>query len=387
MLSYLAILSLAVSLANAVVIPGLHTTEIIGEVQERAAPQPLKVDFVVSKTIGNQTVKEFKRKLRATQLGKRAAYPEPIVDEGDSAYLINIFLGDDEQESTVILDTGLSDLWVTTAEYTPGSSARYTGEPFQIGYGDGSSEAGEYLTDTFSFSANDDEPVLQNFQFALVEDSSTGGILGIGGKDTEAAYVPYNDLPYALQAAGITPKASYSLYLGPDLGLGSVIFGGIDTDKYSGTLETYPSAGNGLTVDVSSIAVNGQTFTSGDAYLLDSGTTLGFVSKDVQDVLDSLFPHTLEQDGSITYRKLTSCNQPTDKFVTFDFGKNVIKFSYADLVAHQEDGCYLGFTYNGSDRILGDVFLRKAYVYYDLTDNTIALAQALYSSSSNIISA
>ncbi|GEQ68396.1 hypothetical protein JCM33374_g2064 [Metschnikowia sp. JCM 33374] len=245
---------------------------------------------------------------------------------------------------------------------------------------------GEYYLDTLQFDTA--EPVLSNFQFAQASTSSPG-ILGVADKNQEASQSTYNNLPWALQSAGITSKASYSLFLGPDGGSGSIIFGGIDTEKYTGTLAPYniDSSANGLAVDIQTVNFGGKTISVNAAALLDSGTSLGLLTKELIQELDVLFSTTVVSQGSIQYRQ-TSCNQPTDQFLEFNFGSNTISLSYADAIVKQDDGtCLLGFGYDNNIVILGDVFLRKAYVYYDLTDQTISLAQASYSSNSNIISA
>lgn len=384
MLGFFSLLSIA-AYVNGLTIPQLEN-----QLEARSGPAPLALDFTVSKTIGNQTVKEFWASARKVGISRRGSYPEIITDISDVSYNINIYLGDNRQLSTVALDTGSSDLWVTSSTYTPGDSAQNTWNPFDIGYADGSTAQGYYYLDDLAFSTLGNPTVL-NFQFALVDSDLGGGILGIADKNQEASIQTgsgtYNNLPWALQLEGFTPKASYSLYLGPDRGSGTVIFGGIDTDKYTGTLTKYSTTGGGQGVNVASINVNGDSITANEPYILDSGTSLGFTSAAVQSQLDSLFNPTIVPQGDINYRQV-SCNQPTDKYVTFNFGQNLIKFSFAELINHEDDGtCFLGFTTYQDYRILGDVFLRKAYVYYDLTDKTISLAEALYSSSSNIISA
>lgn len=377
MLKYFTLFAIFTVLANGIALPGF---------EKRDAPAPLKLDFTVERKV-NSTAR-FPRRI-----GKRGTYPEVITDTGDVSYNLNIYLGSNQQVSNVMIDTGSSDLWITSQTYDPStsSSSQDTGEQFSIGYADGTTENGEFYLDTLSFDPSN-SPTVNNFQFALVPSNgqNQGGVLGIGDRNTESTQQEYDNLPWALADDGITPKASYSLYLGPQNGQGTLIFGGIDTDKYEGQLQRYPidtASGPGLYVNVNSISVNGQTFSSNQPYLLDSGTSLGFVQKDVQDYLDKIFNPTMVQEGAITYRQV-SCDQPTDKFITFDFGQNTIVLSYADAITNDGSGqCLLGFTEYNNYNILGDVFLRKAYVYYDLTDKTISLAQAQYSTSSNIISA
>lgn len=377
MLKYFTLFAILTVLTNGIAIPGL---------EKRDAPAPLKLDFTVEKKV-NATARFPSR------FGKRGTYPEVITDTGDVSYNLNIYLGSNQQVSNVMIDTGSSDLWVTSQTYDPSSSSssQDTGEPFSIGYADGTTENGEFYLDTLSFDPSN-APTVNNFQFALIQSNgqSQGGVLGIGNRNTESTNQEYDNLPWALADNGITPKASYSLFLGPENGQGSLIFGGIDTDKYQGQLQKYPvdtASGPGLYVNVASINVNGESFSSNQPYLLDSGTSLGFVQKNVQDYLDKVFNPTMVQEGDITYRQV-SCNQPTDKYITFNFGQNTIALSYADAITNDGSGqCLLGFTEYNNYNILGDVFLRKAYVYYDLTDSTISLAQAQYSTSSNIISA
>lgn len=376
MFQYLTLLSILSVLVSGLAVPN---------VEKRASPAPLKLDFTVDR----------KTNLTAHLLrhSKRGTYPEVITDVGDVSYNLNILLGSNDQVSNVMIDTGSSDLWVTSQSYNPNSSSTSedTGNPFSIQYADGTSENGELYLDTLSFDPSD-APTVNNFQFALIQsnDNLNGGVLGIGDRNTEATSQEYDNLPWALADNGITPKASYSLFLGPDNGQGSLIFGGIDTDKYQGQLQKYnidTSGGPGLFVNVENISVNGKSFSSNSPYLLDSGTSLGFIQDDVQKYLDSIFKPTMVQEGDITYRQV-SCNQPTDKYIEFNFGQNTISLSYADAITNDGNGqCLLGFTSYNNYNILGDVFLRKAYVYYDLTDKTISLAQAQYSTSSNIISA
>ncbi|GEQ68881.1 hypothetical protein JCM33374_g2550 [Metschnikowia sp. JCM 33374] len=362
------------------------------ESQKRDSPSPLKLDFTVSKNVGNSTAKEFWSKYRAQQ-NKRDGYPVNAYNYRDVAYHVDVYLGSNGQKNSVMLDTGSADLWVPNTGYNPSTSDTSSdlGEPFSIWYADGSESQGEYYSDSLSFANG--AFVVENFQFARAG-SSTGnfgtGVLGIADTNQEASQNTYDNLPYALQSAGITPKASYSLFLGPKGDSGTIIFGGIDTEKYTGNLATYNIDTNagGLAVDIQSVNFNGKDIPVNAPALLDSGTTLGFLNKKLMNELDVIFKTTITTLGSSQYR-LTSCVQPSDKFLKFNFGANTISIPYSEAIGNPVGNglCYLGFGYNGNQMYLGDVFLRKAYVYYDLTDQTISLAQSSYSSASNIISA
>ncbi|KAM9928944.1 hypothetical protein OXX59_001497 [Metschnikowia pulcherrima] len=374
----LHLLALSLALVQGLSLPNFRRDET----------SPLKLDFTVSDTVGNITAKEFWTTYSAER-AKRDGYPVTIVDYRDVSYHIDVYLGSNKQKSTVNLDTGSSDLWVPSFGYDASTSTTSvdTGEEFSIGYLDGTNSAGEYYKDTLRFETSN--PVLSEFQFAKSTVSSGFGVLGIADRNQEVASTKYDSLPWALQAAGITPKASYSLFLGPQGKSGSVIFGGIDTEKYTGDLTKYSINTNsgGLGLDLASVTFDGSTISVNAPILLDSGTSLGLLNSELMAKLDDIFDATIFMQGSIEYRKV-SCDQPSDKYLEFNFGSNTIKLPYSAAVFKQSSTtCLLGFGYYDDYMIFGDVFLRQAYVYYDLTDQTISLAQASYSSSSNIISA
>ncbi|GEQ68252.1 hypothetical protein JCM33374_g1919 [Metschnikowia sp. JCM 33374] len=199
----------------------------------------------------------------------KRAYSEGIKND-DYVYMLNVYLGSNKQKSYVLLDTGSSDLWVPTSDYNykTSSSVRDTGHAFSIEYVDGTTAQGEYYFDKLAFS-----------------------VFGIADKDQESTQYTDNNLPWALQRAGLTPKASYSLYLGPDHGSGVVIFGGLDTAKYQGSLTKYniDNSQSSLSLDLSTITAGGQSFSENAPYTMDSGTSLALVSQDMLNFLNNLF--------------------------------------------------------------------------------------------------
>ncbi|GEQ69042.1 hypothetical protein JCM33374_g2713 [Metschnikowia sp. JCM 33374] len=380
MLQFLTLLSLAIAIVQGLTIPGLTY-------RSDGAPAPLQLDFNVSKTIGNITVKDFWANQNA--LTKRNAYGEVAVDYRDIGYHMDVYLGSNHQKNTVILDTGSSDLWVPKTGYNPATStsSKDTGKSFAIAYLDGHDIFGDFYTDTVKFETPN--PVLPSLQFATSETNGLGGfgVLGIADKNQEAADQTYDNFPWALKKAGLIPKASYSLFLGPEGGSGSLIFGGIDTKKFSGSLVAYPivESTDLLAINLQSATFNGKTITVNAPVVLDSGTALGLLNSALMKELDSIFATTIVHSGDFQYR-YTSCNQPSDKYLVFNFGGNSVKIAYSDAIVRSGSRCVLGFGWYNDMQIFGDVFLRQAYVYYDLTDQTIAIAQASYSTSSNIIS-
>ncbi|GEQ69041.1 hypothetical protein JCM33374_g2712 [Metschnikowia sp. JCM 33374] len=379
MLPILTLLSLSLSLVHGLVVPDL---------QPKDRSTPLQLDFKVSHTVGNITAREFWAN-HQSQTSKRGVSSQVIVDYRDLCYHIDVYLGSNKQKNTVILDTGSADLWVPHEGYSPdlSSTSKSTSDQFSIGYIDGSEASGDIFLDTLTFET--EQPVLPNFLFARASSNADFGVLGIADKGQEAVDYTYNNLPWALQAAGVIPKASYSLFLGPRGGSGSLVLGGIDTEKYIGELAQYAidNDSGGLGVKVNSVSVGGHPVAVDAAMLLDSGTTLGLLNHALMAELDVAFSTTIKDIGGVQYR-YTSCHQPSDKYLHFNFGSNTIAIPYSEAIFKQNDGtCLLGFGWYQDLQILGDIFLRHAYVYYNLSDQTISLAQASYSESSNIISA
>lgn len=365
---------------------------------EKRSAAPLKVDFTIHKNITEDTpVDQIASKghsLVSHFANTKREESATLTNDRDVLYLLDLKLGSNHQPVTVLLDTGSSDLWVYGSgdqaaqggSYDPSQSSdnKPTGEQFFISYLDGSYALGNYYLDAFALE--DGNTLLTDLQYAVVSNGATNsqGILGVADKNQEASSRPYDNLPWALQTHGITPKASYSLYLGSEAeGKGSIIFGGIDTEKYQGDLTTYPVAGlRGLALEVQSAEVAGLTIPLNKEILLDSGTSLNLWPQGLIDAVGKALNGHYSQGFYFV-----NCEQPTDKYLTFDFGKNKINLSYQDLVWKSQGQCLLGVQAGDDTLIFGDVFLRSAYVYYDLSLHQISIAQAKYTDASNVIAA
>ena len=130
-----------------------------------------------------------------------------------------------------------------TYDANSSSTYKYLNSDFNVSYIDGSGAAGDYCSDTISIGGQ----TLTGLQFGLgYESSSADGILGIGYAADEAQantanLKPYANLPQALVNAGLVNSNAYSLWLDDlEANAGSIIFGGVDTDKYTGQLQTLP---------------------------------------------------------------------------------------------------------------------------------------------------
>lgn len=380
----------------------------------------------------NEDVASAQLKARSEVLSKRASGTvQSSLGNAVQAglYFANITVGTPAQNLQVQIDTGSSDVWVpssTASICVQGATSTSNGcaggsfdksssstfqdvEPsgFNISYVDGSGSTGDYFEDTFSIGGS----TVKNFQMGLATASSIGvGIMGIGYNTSEANIETgngtiYPNLPEALVNAGLISTNAYSLWL-DDLqaSTGSVLFGGIDTAKFTGDLisiPVYPSTRSGaitsFTVAFTSLGATSSSgsdqFTPSDyaePAILDSGTTITLLPNDVADVVfEELGATVSEELGATVVPCSLADNTGTLNFGFGGAGGPTIKVTMSQLVlpltsssgqqptySNGEAACQLGLQAAGDLPVLfGDTFLRSAYVVYDLINNRIALAQ------------
>lgn len=322
----------------------------------------------------------------ATTYEKRGDVPV-AANNANITYLADIQFGSEKDVSSLIIDTGSSDSWVKAAsaggKYDPSKSTTYKdlGTAFGIRYVDQSGISGTWAQDTIHLGDNSAE--VRNFQFGVgTEALGLGfeyeGTLGISFYTSEAPSIKYWNLPYSLKNQGYIDKVGYSLYLN-DRGAtsGTLLFGGIDKAKYEGDLVTVPVTNpSRLAVQVDSIAINGQVDFNSFEAILDSGTTNSFLPEEQYNLIQ-------EQIKNIT-------GSIPDKYLEFTISGTVIKVPYSDILEKDDTGHYsTNIHLNGGDGdviILGDTFLRHAYVVFNLEDREISLAQVKYTEESDIVS-
>ncbi|KAK0748372.1 aspartic peptidase domain-containing protein [Apiosordaria backusii] len=299
-------------------------------------------------------------------------------------YLLRLQIGTPPQPVEVVLDTGSFELWVdptcataategqeekcnASGRYVPSLSSTYVDKNMtqHIGYGKGGAEIG-YAVDNI-----------------LVPGSSHGNGFNLH----------YNNLIDELHAQGITQSKAFSIALGGQYSEagGVIIFGGVDTKKFSGKLHKFDNMPPQIEgskegpwrywVQMKSVGVTTpDRVVSTYEYstmpaLLDTGSTWSYLPQHLFDSLQDDFNATLSEDGSLEV-PCSTIDQPGT--VDFTFGDLTIQVPYSEFISQLEPGyCALGvLSRKGSyDRaVLGDSFLRSAYVVFDQTNQHLYMA-------------
>lgn len=414
MLPTSTLLLLAASLVSGAVIPG----DIFN--RDSADSGTLLLDFTVDRT---SKVPENH------SLAKRSAdgtLPVAAQNFQNVLYRSTVTVGTPPQPVEVILDTGSSDFFVVstannycdTSAYgclTPGkfdSSASSTykknNSDFFITYGDGSFQKGDWSLDTLTIGG----APIKDFEFAVgITGNASANVLGIGYPGTEATlYSPtastnytYSNLPIRLADSKIINTPAYSLWLNQakDGATGSFLFGGVDHAKYEGTLGKVPIVKGAndfytfLAAPLTQLTVSNNGSDHDVLHetvpaLLDSGTSYTYLPVDIaKDVLTQLNATVFQQFGGPSIYQAACDLKGSLKYsfagieIDVPFENILVPLTILGFIPLQlpdgRNACQV--TIQGTNNklaILGDNFLRSAYVVYDLHNNEIALAKAKY---------
>ena len=296
--------------------------------------------------------------------------------------------------------------------FDPTTSSSYVPRniPINETYGEGTYANGTLASETLSFGG----VTLTNFTIGAVDQSTIqDNVFGIGypqGEATNANSPPYNyrNGASAMKDAGLIEATAYSVWLN-DIGSqgGSVLFGGVDTAKLTGPLQTVPvvpasffpagspNAGqpfyNFLQVSLDGVATSqgSKTTLSTPAgfpisVLLDTGTTACFLPPQVVTNLCNAFSCTVQSPNY-----LLPCT--TQGAISFNLSGINITVPLSDFLrTNGYSGGMCQFDIQPStdptSYILGETFLRSSYVVYNLEANEIAIAQAVVNTTaSNIL--
>ncbi|CAD6591611.1 MAG: hypothetical protein ASARMPRED_005503 [Alectoria sarmentosa] len=385
--------------------------------------------------------KAVQNPVKRDALRRRQTIAETL-DNGETLYYANVSLGTPAQNLRLHIDTGSSDLWANvksseictdrgspcsggeTYDANSSSTYKFVNSDFNVSYVDGSGASGDYATDTLSIGGQ----TLTALQFGIgYESTSADGILGIGYTADEAQVnaanlKSYANLPQAMANAGLIKSNAYSLWLDDlEANTGSITFGGVDTDKYTGQLQTLPIqkefdeyAELIITMSSMSIVNGGKTQSLNTdlptAVILDSGSSLTYLPDDLTSAIyTALDVQYSQQDGAA----FSNCDLANENItLDFKFTSPTISIPISELilsVSSVEEGrenpnsgdngegsydpsgsdqniCLFGIAPSqGSTSVLGDTFLRSAFIVYDLANNEISLAQTNFNSTTSHI--
>ncbi|CAI4046144.1 hypothetical protein SKDZ_12G1690 [Saccharomyces kudriavzevii ZP591] len=365
-------------------------------------------------------------------LSKRSNGHEKFVLANEqSFYSVELAIGTPSQSLTVLLDTGSADLWVPSKgnpycgsvmdcdqygvfDKTKSSTFKANkSSPFYAAYGDGTFAQGAFGQDRLKYNGLD----LSGLSFAVANESnSTFGVLGIGLPALEVTYsgkvavvdkksYDYDNFPLFLKRSGAIDATAYSLFLNDESqSSGSILFGAVDHSKYEGRLYTVPlvnlyrSQGyqHPVAFDVTLHGIGLQTDRHNTTLtatkipaLLDSGTTLTYLPSQAVALLAKSLNATYSK--ALGYYEYACPSSDNDTSVAFDFGGFHINAPVSDFTMQTSVGgtCVLAVVPQAGNAtaILGDSFLRNAYVVYDLDNYEVSLAQAKYGTGAEDIEA
>ncbi|KAJ2894839.1 acid protease [Zalerion maritima] len=410
-------------------------------------------------------------------LVRRGAFEQNMINNlTGGGYYAQVGLGTPQQNVTLIVDTGSSDVWVldkdadlctdprlqsqnwggcietsaavaTVEDNGFGATfddksksttyALVTSNSFEIAYLSGEGASGDYIKEDFHVGGT----IIEGLQMGLAESSDiNSGLMGVGFGSSVSASKVYPNIMDEFADQGLIETMGYSLWLN-DLSsdTGSILFGAIDTEKFIGSIDVVPIvptvdgeyshffvAMTKFVIDSPSGEFDDIVITRAELpVVLDSGTTLSYLPSSITDVLyEQINAYDDTSRTGLVYVSCSVIDTYPDLRFTFSFAdtesrsaaqisvpaREIVMDNIAfyeslglrvpgDIPLSDGDVCSLGIHAIDGDGaasgggtvltdvgILGDTFLRSAYVIYDLDNKEIGLAQAnLNATDSNIV--
>ncbi|EPS36183.1 hypothetical protein H072_10334 [Dactylellina haptotyla CBS 200.50] len=349
-------------------------------------------------------------------------------------YYVDVQVGTPPQSLRLQVDTGSSDVWAPSSNskhcrssdtpcnegsYNPDSSSTskiIERNGFSISYLDGTHSSGDFISEVFTIG----NITIDDLQLGVGYDTDiSAGILGIGFGSNSVSASSYPSLVDNLVAHKYINARAYSLYLNDqEANTGSILFGGIDTQKFEGKLIGLPIQRTPDTEDytdflvsLTSIGFSGQdgveqsilneTLTA----VLDSGSSLTYLPNSTvtnivkrvggiwsSDLESYMIPCSLTNDGhDYVHYRFGGHNGPVIRIPMEELTNYIIDINgdiWTDIDGNP--ACIFGIQPQpegfGDSYLFGDTFLRSAYVVYDLDGKKIWMAQTVFNATaSNIL--
>lgn len=345
-------------------------------------------------------------------------------------YSTKVLVGQPPQSITFLVDTGSAQLSIIDGKshfctthpihikeckefgaFDSSNSDTFTpidGSFFETEFIDKSHISGIHATETMNFNGL----TLDKYVFDFALETNTGkNTLGLGYARKQENNVLHPTFPERLVGMGRIKLNAYSVWLNSlEATAGLILYGGVDTAKIDGKLQTLPVYGlskdaDGRDVRELTVRVNDATFGKIRCptvrTLLDTGSSHSYLPP--RFVLPIFKALNVTTDSANDGYRFVDCglrNYKTPFEFTFGIGSDLVTirvpmsamvYDFADGNALTKDGvrlCRLGLEPMESDddyATLGDTFLRSAYTVYDLTNHQISLGQASYSGESSVL--
>jgi hypothetical protein len=339
----------------------------------------------------------------------------PLYNVTSISYLVELSIGTPGQSVKVAIDTGSDELWVnpdcadenltstqkqeckqdgtykptssTSAKRVKDAQGQYSASSIQYGKG---AVLMNYYTDNVALPESSLNVTALQFGVANQTEDLNEGILGLGwgyGKN-----LAYNNLIDQLAAQGAISTKAISIGLGDvdEKNAGTLLFGAVDTKKFSGDLISNSILGpqdgetlNRYWVQMTSVALNqnnkSTTYDGGNTpVVLDSGSSLSYLPDTIVSGMADDLDATYDRQSELYIVDCSVRNQ--EGTFDFTFGQAIIRVPFQEFIwAYDDTTCILGAVgtddSSGITALLGDTFMRSAFVVFDQSNEQISLAQ------------
>ncbi|KAI0440400.1 acid protease [Xylaria telfairii] len=258
-----------------------------------------------------------------------------------------------------------------------------------------SGASGCYVVDDIEFAGAS----LDQVQVGVASESwgSTAGRLGLGFGCRSEGDISIVD---ELKSQGLIATRQFSIALGSanpsagtmdtsaaDVGLGELLFSGLNTRKYAGELRKLyshpaPAGDSRYYVTLTALGLfDPSNCVFEDVYeparraFFDYSTIISYLPSGYIEALTEFFPDATYNYTEGVYQ-LPCYYRSHEASVDFYFDTLTISVPLRDFILEVHDICYLGAVANTEDEaVLGQSFLRAAYTAFDLDDEAIYMAQ------------
>ncbi|KAM3497251.1 hypothetical protein MY10362_009391 [Beauveria mimosiformis] len=317
-------------------------------------------------------------------------------ENDDVSYVASVAIGSASWD--LIVDTGSSNTWTGAQKsYVPYSTGNDTGGTVAVSYGSGQFSGEEYV-DKVTFAGLTVNSQSVGSASNAIGFNGVDGIFGFGpvgltqGTVSNAATVPtFLDNLYK---QGSIPSEVLGVYFKPEAGSdtndnnGELTLGGVDSTKYTGTLNYVPTLKSGTAaaywgVSIASFNYGSTVLASGATGIVDTGTTLIYIPS-------AAYSKYLSASGGKTDRSTGLVSYTTKPTANFSIKIGTITYTLTPaqyLIPTSQygffglsSGKYYSWIANGGtgsvNTIIGQKFLENYYSVYDTTNARIGFATA-----------